>query len=368
MMTLNQKPTVLVTGGAGFIGGNLVHLLCAEGKYRVVNLDKLTYAGNLESLSDLSDNPDYRFVQGDIGNRELVRFILTHHEPAAVINLAAESHVDRSIVDAMPFLQTNVIGTANLLEEVRAYWGKLSAEKAGSFRFVHVSTDEVYGSLGDSGYFTEETQIQPNSPYSASKAASDHLVRAYHHTHGLPVVTTNCSNNYGPFQFPEKMIPLMILNAMEGKALPVYGDGGNIRDWLYVTDHCRALVTAMEKGKPGEVYNIGGNNEQKNIDLVHMICDLLDERLPVHANPQMKGKSIQKYSDLITFVKDRPGHDRRYAIDSSKIQRQLGWKPEVTFQQGIQQTVDWYLTHPVWVEHVRSGDYAKWIDRNYTQR
>jgi dTDP-glucose 4,6-dehydratase len=367
-MMFNQKPIVLVTGGAGFIGSNLVHLLCAGGKYRVVNLDKLTYAGNLESLSDLDGNPDYNFIQGDIGNRELVRYIFNRYEPVAVFNLAAESHVDRSIVDAMPFLQTNVIGTANLLDQSRYYWEKLPGDRAEAFRFVHISTDEVYGSLGESGYFTEDTQIQPNSPYSASKAASDHLVRAYHHTYGLPVITTNCSNNYGPFQFPEKMIPLMILNALDGKSLPVYGDGGNIRDWLFVTDHCLALMTALEKGKPGEVYNIGGNNEQKNIDLVHLICSILDQRQPVRDNPRLKDRQLKQYADLITFVKDRPGHDRRYAIDSTKIQEQLGWKPRVTFEQGIQQTVDWYLNHPVWVEHVRSGDYARWIDRNYTQR
>lgn len=365
---MTDKSKILITGGAGFIGSNLIHELCKGGTYSVVNLDKLTYAGNPESLADLSGSPDYQFIQGDIGNRELVRYILYTTQPTAIFNLAAESHVDRSIADAMPFLLTNVLGTTNLLEEVRAFWKKLPIEQAESFRFVHISTDEVYGSLGDSGFFTEETQIQPNSPYSASKAASDHLVRAYHHTYGLPVLTTNCSNNYGPYQFPEKMIPLMILNATEGKSLPVYGDGGNIRDWLYVTDHCRALETVLEKGKIGEVYNIGGNNEQKNIDLVHGICAILDEIHPVGKNPLIKGSSIHRYADLITFVKDRPGHDRRYAIDSGKIQRELGWKPEMTFQQGLRQTVEWYLNHPVWVEHVRSGEYAKWIDRNYSWR
>lgn len=367
-MADQRKPCLLITGGAGFIGSNLIHLVCREGRYRVINLDKLTYAGNRESLSDLEGNLDYGFIQGDIGDRQVVRHIFDEHHPAAVLNLAAESHVDRSILDAMPFLQTNVIGTANLLEETRVYWEKLPAEEAKGFRFVHVSTDEVYGSLGESGYFTENSQIQPNSPYSASKAASDHLVRAYHHTYGLPTLTTNCSNNFGPYQFPEKMIPLMILNAVEGKFLPVYGDGGNIRDWLYVTDHCQALLTVLEKGKTGEVYNIGGKNEQKNIDLVRLICSILDKLLPVSKNPHTQGLPIKQYSDLITFVKDRPGHDRRYAIDSTKISQQLGWNPQVTFQQGLQQTIEWYLSHPAWVEHIRSGEYARWINRNYTER
>lgn len=359
---------ILVTGGAGFIGANLVHYLLKNGSYHVVNLDKLTYAGNMESLADLSENPDHTFIQGDIGNRELVRFILKEYQPQAVFNLAAESHVDRSIVDAASFLTTNVVGTYNLLDETREYWMNLENGRKQQFRFLHVSTDEVYGSLGEKGKFTETSRTLPNSPYAASKAASDHFVRAYFHTYGLPVVTTNCSNNYGPYQFPEKLIPLIINNALDGKSLPVYGDGANVRDWIYVEDHCAALKMIMERNRPGEVYNIGATDERKNIDVVRLICSTLDELKPVWTNENVSMRGINQYADLIFFVPDRPGHDRRYAIDSSKVEREIGWKPSIAFETGLRQTIQWYLDHHDWVEHVRSGEYMDWINKNYSWR
>jgi len=324
---------LLVTGGAGFIGSNFVLAMVAAGA-KVINLDKLTYAGNPENLASVAQNPAYAFVQGDIGDRALVTRVLAEHRPAAIVHFAAESHVDRSIDAPDDFIQTNVVGTFSLLEAARAYRGSLPKAAADAFRFIHVSTDEVYGSLGPDGAFTEESRHLPNSPYAASKAGADQLVRAYRHTYGLPVVTTNCSNNYGPFQFPEKLIPLMILNALEGKPLPVYGDGLNVRDWLYVEDHCDALRVALDRGTPGETYNIGGRNERTNIDLVKTLCALLDELAP---------SPLGSYSRLITFVSDRPGHDRRYAIDARKIERELGWTPAYTFERGLRETVRWYL-------------------------
>lgn len=344
-----MKRTWLVTGGAGFIGSNFVRYLVTQGEVRVVNLDKLTYAGNLDSLADVIDNPNHLFVQGSIEDRKLVSELLEQYHPDAVVNLAAESHVDRSIDGPADFIQTNILGTFELLEATRAYWYSLSGTEKDRFRFLHVSTDEVYGSLGSVGFFTEESPYRPNSPYSASKAAADHLVRAYHHTYGLPVLTTNCTNNYGPYQFPEKLIPLMILNALELKPLPVYGDGQNVRDWLYVEDHCRALVIVLEKGRPGEVYNIGGNNEKTNLQIVHAICDILDE-----LRPRADGKS---YREQITFVEDRPGHDRRYAIDAGKIRRELGWVPRESFETGLQKTVQWYLDNLEWCRRVQDGSY-----------
>ena len=340
--------TLLVTGGAGFIGGNFV-LGQVQAGARVVNLDALTYAGNLDTLSPLTDSPDHVFVRGDIGDRELVSRLLAKHRPAAVVNFAAESHVDRSIDGPAAFIQTNVVGTLALLEAVRDYWKGLPQPERDAFRFLHVSTDEVYGSLGETGYFTEETAYAPNSPYSASKAASDHLVRAFHHTYGLPVLTTNCSNNYGPYQFPEKLIPLMILKALAGEPLPVYGDGGNIRDWLFVTDHCEAIGRVLDAGCVGETYNIGGDAERTNIDVVRAICRFLDERVP-----RADGKPRESQ---VTFVTDRPGHDRRYAIDAGKIRKELGWTPAVSFEQGLEQTIDWYLTHAEWVQRVQDGSY-----------
>ncbi len=341
-------PTWLVTGGAGFIGGNFV--LEAVGKgIRVVNLDALTYAGNLDTLALLDGNPDHVFVHGDIGDRALVSRLLTEHQPDAVVNFAAESHVDRSIDGPGAFIQTNVVGTLGLLEAVRDYWRGLQNEQRDAFRFLHVSTDEVYGSLGETGKFTETTPFAPNSPYSASKAASDHLVRAFHHTYGLPVLTTNCSNNYGPYHFPEKLIPLIIARALAGEPLPVYGDGKNVRDWLYVSDHCAAIRTVLEKGRPGETYNVGGDAERQNIEVVEAICKLLDERRP--------REDGQPRASQITYVADRPGHDRRYAIDASKLQGELGWRPQYTFEKGIAQTVDWYLENQAWVARVLDGSY-----------
>ena len=340
--------TWLVTGGAGFIGGNFVLDAVASG-IRVVNLDALTYAGNLDTLSPLDGNPDHVFVQGDIGDRALVARLLAEHRPQAVVNFAAESHVDRSIDGPAAFVQTNVVGTFNLLEAAREYYRGLEGGAQAAFRFLHVSTDEVYGSLGDEGKFTEETPYAPNSPYSASKAASDHLVRAYHHTYGLPVLTTNCSNNYGPFQFPEKLIPLVILKALAGDPLPVYGDGRNVRDWLFVKDHCAAIRRVLEAGRIGETYNVGGDAERQNIEVVKAICALLDQR-----RPRDDG---QPRESQITFVKDRPGHDRRYAIDASKIQSELGWQPTVDFEQGMAATVDWYLANEAWVQRVLDGSY-----------
>ena len=349
---------ILVTGAAGFIGANFVLDWLAQCNEPVINLDKLTYAGNLQSLAALQGDERHTFVHGDIGDRALVDRLLTEHNPRAVVNFAAESHVDRSIHGPEDFIQTNVVGTFHLLESVRAHWGGLSAEAQKAFRFLHVSTDEVYGTLGASDApFTESTAFAPNSPYSASKAASDHLVRAYHHTYGLPVLTTNCSNNYGPYHFPEKLIPLMIVNALAGKPLPVYGDGMQVRDWLFVKDHCSAIRRVLEAGSPGETYNVGGWNEKPNIEIVNTVCALLDKMSP--------RADRQPYASQITYVKDRPGHDRRYAIDATKIHRELGWKPAETFETGIQKTVQWYLDNQPWVEQVQSGEYRNWIGQQY---
>jgi dTDP-glucose 4,6-dehydratase len=350
--------TILITGGAGFIGANFVLDWLAQSDEAVINLDKLTYAGNLETLAGLAGDARHTLVQGDIADAALVAKLLAQHQPRAVVNFAAESHVDRSIHGPEDFIQTNVVGTFRLLEAARAYWAELPADAKADFRFLHVSTDEVYGSLAkDAPAFTEDHRYEPNSPYSASKAASDHLVRAWHHTYGLPVLTTNCSNNYGPYHFPEKLIPLMIVNALAGKALPVYGDGQQVRDWLYVKDHCSAIRRVLEAGRTGEVYNVGGWNEKPNIEIVKTVCALLDEM-----RPKADG---QPYSAQISYVKDRPGHDRRYAIDASKIQRELGWKPAETFETGIRKTIGWYLANPEWVAHVQSGAYRQWVDRQY---
>jgi dTDP-glucose 4,6-dehydratase len=365
---MTRKSTVIVTGGSGFIGTNLVRSLIQSGEYRVVNLDVLTYAANPLSLTDLDHNRDYIFVKGDIADREFVSSLFTKHEPAGVLHLAAESHVDRSIANAEDFIRTNVVGTYSMLEAARAYWNSLPVEQKGIFRFLHVSTDEVFGSLGEDGYFSEETPYSPNSPYAASKAASDHFVRAFHHTYGLPTVTTNCSNNYGPYQFPEKMIPLMILNALSGRPLPVYGDGSNVRDWIHVEDHCRAVKLAFEKGKPGEVYVVGGGNERRNIDLVNQICMVLDNIAPPVEVPQVRERGLKSYSELIGFVEDRPGHDHRYAIDSAKIRRELGWQAEVPFEAGLRRTVEWYLSNPKWVDQASRGSYEEWIEKNYAWR
>jgi dTDP-glucose 4,6-dehydratase len=341
-------PTWLVTGGAGFIGGNFVIDAVNKG-IRIVNLDALTYAGNLDTLSPLRDDPNHRFVHGDIGDADLVASLLAEHRPDAVLNFAAESHVDRSIDGPVAFVQTNVVGTLALLEQVRDYWRGLEGRAKDDFRFLHVSTDEVYGSLGDSGKVTEETPYAPNSPYSASKAASDHLVRAFHHTYGLPVLTTNCSNNYGPYQFPEKLVPLTIAKALAGEPLPIYGDGRNVRDWLYVGDHCTAIGTVLERGRVGETYNVGGDAERENIVVVETLCRLLDER-----RPREDGKP--RFSQ-VTYVADRPGHDRRYAIDASKLKGELGWRPAHSFDQGMADTVDWYLDNGDWVSRVLDGSY-----------
>jgi len=343
--------TLLVTGGAGFIGSAVIRHLIAATEHRVVNVDCLTYAGNLDSLAAVADHPRYHFEPVDIRDAAAVQRLFAQYRPDGIMHLAAESHVDRSIDGPAEFIQTNVVGTYTLLEAARAYWNALTGAQKSAFRFHHISTDEVYGSLGATGLFTETTCYQPNSPYSASKAASDHLVRAWHHTYGLPVVTTNCSNNYGPYHFPEKLIPLMILNALEGKPLPVYGDGGQIRDWLYVEDHARALVLVWQKGRVGETYNIGGHNEQKNLDVVQLLCDLLETLHP------QKPAGVQRYRDLITFVADRPGHDQRYAIDAGKIQRELGWTPQETFASGLHKTVRWYLDNEAWWRRVRDGSY-----------
>src|SRR3989338_5090005 len=352
---------ILVTGSAGFIGANFVLDWLAQQDEAVIGLDKLTYAGNLESLASLKDDPRHIFVRGDIGDAELVGQLLMQYRPRAVVNFAAESHVDRSIHGPEDFIQTNIVGTFHLLEAVRAYWCGLADEEKPGFRLLHVSTDEVYGSLAkDDPAFSETHRYEPNSPYSASKAASDHLVRAYHHTYGLPVLTTNCSNNYGPYHFPEKLIPLMIVNALAGKPLPVYGDGQQVRDWLYVKDHCAAIRCVLEKGRLGEVYNIGGWNEKTNLEIVHTICTLLDELAPNPLRPQS--------SVLITYVQDRPGHDRRYAIDARKIERELGWKPAETFETGIRKTVQWYLDNRDWVNNVQSGNYRQWVEKNYAGR
>ena len=351
--------TIVVTGAAGFIGSNFVLNWLTHSKEKVIALDKLTYAGNLENLKSVEANANYEFAQGDIGDSRLIAKLLQQHQPRAIINFAAESHVDRSIHGPDDFMETNILGTYRLLEEARSFFNTLSEVGQKQFRFLHVSTDEVYGTLSSTEpAFKETKQYEPNSPYSASKAASDHLVRAWHHTYGLPVLTTNCSNNYGPYHFPEKLIPLCILKALQGEDLPIYGDGQQIRDWLYVVDHCKGIETVLDKGKIGETYNIGGWNEKANLEVVHTLCDLLDE-----LKPPEDGKS---YREQITFVKDRPGHDRRYAIDATKISKELGWKPEETFETGIRKTVQWYLDNQDWVDHVQSGEYKTWLTKNYS--
>jgi len=349
---------ILITGGAGFIGANFVLDWLSVHDEPVVNLDKLTYAGNVHNLASLQGDARHVFVQGDIGDSALLAELLQKHRPRAVVNFAAESHVDRSIHGPEDFIQTNIVGSFRLLESVRAYWSQLEAESKAAFRFLHVSTDEVYGSLApDAPAFTESHNYEPNSPYSASKAASDHLVRAWHHTYGLPVLTTNCSNNYGPLHFPEKLIPLMIVNALAGKPLPIYGDGMQVRDWLYVRDHCSAIRRVLESGRLGETYNVGGWNEKPNVEIVNMVCALLDE-----LRPRTDGHS---YREQISYVKDRPGHDRRYAIDARKLERELGWKPAETFETGIRKTVQWYLANPEWVAQVQSGSYRDWVQTQY---
>ncbi len=350
--------SLLVTGGAGFIGSNFVLDWLAQSDEPIINLDKLTYAGNLDNLANLRGDSRHHFVRGDIGDRALVERLLAEHRPRAVLHFAAESHVDRSIHGPEDFIQTNVVGTFRLLEAVRGYWAALPEAEKTAFRFLHISTDEVYGTLGPNDPpFAETNRYEPNSPYSASKAASDHLVRAWHHTYGLPVLTTNCSNNYGPYHFPEKLIPLMIVNALAGQPLPVYGDGQQVRDWLYVRDHCSAIRRVLQAGQPGHTYNIGGWNEKPNLEIVRTICALLDE-----LRPRADGRS---YREQITHVPDRPGHDRRYAIDARKIERELGWKPAETFETGIRKTVQWYLDHPDWVQRVQSGAYRAWVQKQY---
>jgi dTDP-glucose 4,6-dehydratase len=350
--------TILVTGAAGFIGSNFVLDWFQQSDEDVVSFDLLTYAGNLENLSSLNGNPNHHFVKGNIGDRDLVTQLLQKHQVRAVLNFAAESHVDRSIHGPGDFIETNIVGTYNLLESVRSYWNDLDENHKKDFRFLHVSTDEVYGSLSKTDpAFSETNRYEPNSPYSASKAASDHLVRAWHHTYGLPVLTTNCSNNYGPYHFPEKLIPLCILNALNGKPLSIYGDGQQIRDWLYVKDHCSAIRTVLEKGRLGETYNVGGWNEKANLDVVKTLCAILDE-----LKPKVDGT---KYESQITYVKDRPGHDRRYAIDATKLENELGWKPQETFETGIRETVEWYLTNETWINHVMSGEYKQWVEKQY---
>jgi dTDP-glucose 4,6-dehydratase len=352
---------ILVTGGAGFIGSNFILTWMRAAGEAVVNLDLLTYAGNASNLASLAGNERYTFVHGDICDVELVGRLLQRYKPRAIVHFAAETHVDRSIVSPDAFVRTNVQGTFTLLEQARAYWVNLSASEQENFRFLHVSTDEVYGTLGpDDPPFSETTAYAPNSPYSASKAGSDHLARAYFHTYRLPVLTTNCSNNYGPYQFPEKLIPLMVLNALEGKPLPVYGDGKNVRDWLFVEDHCSAIRTVLESGRPGETYNVGGNSERANIEIVTAICDLVDEMRP------RPGAAPRR--SLITYVKDRPGHDRRYAIDARKITCELGWRPAEKFESGLRKTVQWYLEHGEWIDGVRTGSYRDWITKNYANR
>jgi len=354
----SMENTILVTGGAGFIGSNFILQQLGRDSASLVNLDKLTYAGNLHNLKAITNDRRYEFAHGDIADRALVRNLLQRHTPRAIVHFAAESHVDRSIRGPEDFIRTNVDGTFALLEEVRAYWANLIEQERADFRFLHVSTDEVYGSLSpEDPAFSEATAYAPNSPYAASKAASDHFVRAYHHTYGLPVLTTNCSNNYGRFQFPEKLIPLVILNARDGKPLPVYGDGQNVRDWLYVEDHCTAIATVLAQGRIGQTYNIGGWNEKRNLDIVETICDIVDE---------IAGRQRSPRRSLITFVKDRPGHDRRYAMDATKIERELGWRPVETFESGIRKTVQWYLENEDWVRDVTSGSYRQWIETHYT--
>jgi dTDP-glucose 4,6-dehydratase len=353
--------TILITGGAGFIGSNFAENWLKKNKGNLINLDKLTYAGNLNNLLALKNNTSHIFIKGDICDTQLISDLLVKHKPDRIINFAAESHVDRSIHGPEEFIQTNIIGTFRLLESIKSYWLSMSKDKKEKFRFLHVSTDEVYGTLSNNDpAFSEENPYKPNSPYSASKASSDHLVRAYHHTYGMPVLTTNCSNNYGPYQFPEKLIPLIIHNALKLKSLPIYGDGLQIRDWLYVTDHCNAIEAVLKKGRVGEVYNIGGLNEMANIDIVNTLCNILDDLSPIHDQ-----SNIKSYKDLITYVKDRPGHDRRYAIDATKIETELGWTPTETFESGIRKTVSWYLNNPQWVEEIVSGDYKNWTEKQY---
>jgi dTDP-glucose 4,6-dehydratase len=355
----NQPDTILVTGGAGFIGSNFILQWLASESSTVINLDKLTYAGNPANLASVAADPRYKFVQGDICDRQMLAEMLLMHRPRAIVHFAAESHVDRSIHGPDDFVRTNVNGTFSLLEEARAYWSAMTGDEKSAFRFLHVSTDEVYGSLSATDpAFSESTRYAPNSPYSASKAASDHLVRAYYHTYGMPVLTTNCSNNYGPFQFPEKLIPLVILHALNGKPIPVYGDGLNVRDWLYVADHCEAIRTVLKRGRPGETYNIGGSNEIKNLDVVNTICSVLDELRPTDP--------VVPHKNLITFVKDRPGHDRRYAMDASKIQSKLGWHPKETFESGMRKTIQWYLDNDAWIQSVTSGAYRQWMATQYS--
>ncbi len=352
--------TIVVTGGAGFIGSNFVRLALAElPGTRVVVLDKLTYAGNPANLADVADDPGFGFVEGDIADRGTVRRLFAEHDPTAILNFAAESHVDRSIDDPSDFVRTNVAGTFELLEGARAHQRDVDADRRERFRFLHVSTDEVYGSLGPSGAFHEETAYAPNSPYAASKAGADHLVRAYHRTYGLPTLLTNCSNNYGPYQFPEKLIPLMVLNAVEGRDLPIYGDGGNVRDWIYVEDHCRGLLAVLERGVPGERYNLGGANEHSNLEVVDLICDALEAELPAADNPALAARGLGAYRDLKTFVRDRPGHDRRYAIDDRKVRREIGWAPEHDFVAGLSATVRWYLAHRDWCHEIQTGNYRR---------
>jgi dTDP-glucose 4,6-dehydratase len=355
----NQPDTILVTGGAGFIGSNFILQWLASESSTVINLDKLTYAGNPANLASVAADRRYKFLQGDICDRQMLAEMLLMHRPRAIVHFAAESHVDRSIHGPDDFVRTNVNGTFSLLEETRAYWSAMTDDEKSAFRFLHVSTDEVYGSLSATDpAFSETTRYAPNSPYSASKAASDHLVRAYHHTYGLPVLTTNCSNNYGPFQFPEKLIPLVILHALNGKPIPVYGDGMNVRDWLYVADHCEAIRTVLKRGRPGETYNIGGSNEIKNLDVVNTICSVLDELRP--KDP------VVPHKNLITFVKDRPGHDRRYAMDATKIESELGWRPKETFESGMRKTIEWYLDNQAWIESIISGAYRQWMATQYS--
>jgi len=360
---------IIVTGGAGFIGSNFVLQWCSQVVEKVINLDALTYAGNLKNLSSLDGSDLHQFVQGSICDAPLLSALFAEHRPRAVVHFAAESHVDRSISGPEAFVETNVVGTFRLLEAARAYWSTLEGQAKSDFRFLHVSTDEVYGTLyPNDPAFTENTPYAPNSPYSASKAASDHLVRSYFHTYGMPVLTTNCSNNYGPYHFPEKLIPLMIVNALAGKALPVYGDGQQIRDWLYVEDHCSGIRRVLEAGRCGETYNIGGWNEKANIDIVLTLCDLLDEMAPARMRGvinQTTGKPVGQYAELITYVTDRPGHDRRYAIDARKIERELGWKPAETFDTGIRKTVEWYLNNQQWVADVMDGSYRDWVTQHY---
>lgn len=368
-----MQNTILVTGGAGFIGSALIRHLVSEGLYRIVNIDKLTYAGNLANLASIEQDKHYQFAQVDITDRGQLDALFDQFRPVGVIHLAAESHVDRSINSAAEFMVTNIMGTFTLLEASRAYFQCLDAQQKALFRFHHVSTDEVFGSLGTEGFFTETTAYDPRSPYSASKASSDHLVRAWHHTYGLPVVVTNCSNNYGPYHFPEKLIPLMILNILAGKSLPVYGDGSNVRDWLYVDDHARALQVVFENGMNGETYCIGGHNEKTNLEVVHTLCDLLDARFAANRDltvqfPNCPAAKQASCRSLISFVTDRPGHDHRYAIDANKLEQELGWKPQETFESGIAKTIDWYLTNQTWVAQVQSGEYQQWLEKNYQER